>query len=159
MKIIEMVILTLLFGLVLANLLLKVKFYGTILVKRYFPEFWNFGVLLYVGTAPQTVIGLHSVWVRVMSGIRRFWFGNVSVDTTQFGAMSDLIWSWINLESLSGRPTHAELRLTRPLTLPDKTDTTSFFCILHETYGMDFMILFNRKVSFLIHIWINNAMN
>ena len=89
---------------------------------------------------PQTVIGLHSVWVRDMSGTRRFWFGNVSADSTQFGIMSDLIRSWIGFESVSGRPTYAryitdlqptnhlpsvaELRPTRPRTLPDKTDTT-----------------------------------
>ena len=61
-------------------------------------------------------------------------------DTTQFGVMSSLIRSWIGLESVSGRPTYAryitdlrptnhlpsvaELRPTRPRTLPDKTDTT-----------------------------------
>ena len=99
-----------------------------------------FGELLYVGMTPQTVIGLHSVWVRDMSGTRRFWFGNVSADSMQFGVMSDLIRSWIGLESVSGRPTYAryitdlrptnhlpsvaELRPTRPRTLPDKTDTT-----------------------------------
>ena len=75
-----------------------------------------------------------------MSGTRRFWFGNVSADSTQFDVMSDLIRSWISLESVSGRPTYAryitdlrptnhlpsvaELRPTRPRTLPDKTDTT-----------------------------------
>ena len=74
-----------------------------------------------------------------MSGTRRFWFGNVSADSTQFGVMSDLIRSWIGLESVSGRPTYAryitdlrltnhlpsvaELRPTRPRTLPDKTPT------------------------------------
>ena len=74
-----------------------------------------------------------------MSGTRRFWFGNVSADSTQFGVMSDLIRSWIGLESVSSRPTYAryttdlrptnhlpsvaELRPTRPRTLPDKTDT------------------------------------
>ena len=89
---------------------------------------------------PQTVIGLHSVWVRDMLGTRRFWFGNVLANSTQFGVMSDLIPSWIGLESVSGRPTYtryitdlrptnhlpsvAELRPTRPRTLPDKTDTT-----------------------------------
>ena len=99
-----------------------------------------FCVLIYVGMTPQTVIGLHSVWVRDMSGTRRFWFGNVSADSMQFGVMSDLIRSWIGLESVSGRPTYAryitdlrptnhlpsvaELRPTRPRTLPDKTDTT-----------------------------------
>ena len=88
---------------------------------------------------PQTVIGLHSVWVRDMSGTRRFWFGNVSADSTQFGFISDLIRSWIGIESVSGRPTYAryttdlrptnhlpsvaELRPTCPRTLPDKTDT------------------------------------
>ena len=75
-----------------------------------------------------------------MSGTHRFWFGNVSADSTQFGVMSDLIRSWIGLESVSGRPTYArcitdlrptnhlpsvaELRPTCPRTLPDKTDTT-----------------------------------
>ena len=65
---------------------------------------------------------------------------NVSTDSTQFGVKSDLILSWIGLESVSGRPTYAryitdlrptnhlpsvaELRPTRPRTLPDKTDTT-----------------------------------
>ena len=118
--------------------LLKVSFYGATKVKRYFPEF--FCVLLYVGMTPQTVIGLHSVWVRDMSGIRRFWFGNVSANSMQFGVMGDLIRSWIGLESVSGRPTYvryitdlrptnhlpsvAELRPTRPRTLPGKTDTT-----------------------------------
>ena len=102
--------------------------------------FRNFCVLLYVGMTPQTVIGLHSIWVRYMSGTRRFWFGNVSADSTQFCIISDFIQSWIGLESVSGRltyvryitdlrptnhlPSVAELRPTRPRTLPDKTDTT-----------------------------------
>ena len=89
---------------------------------------------------PQTVIGLHSVWVRDMSCTRWFWFENVSADSTQFGVMSDLIRSWIGLESVSGRPTYAryitdlrptnhlpsvaELKPTRPRTLTDKTDST-----------------------------------
>ena len=74
-----------------------------------------------------------------MSGTRRFYFGNVSADSTEFGVMSDLSRSWIGLESVSGRPTYAryitdltptnhlpsvaELRPTRPRMLPDKTDT------------------------------------
>ena len=74
-----------------------------------------------------------------MSGTRRFWFGNVSADSMQFGVMSDLIRSWIGLESVSGWPTYAryitdlrptnhlpsvaELRPTRPRTLPDTTPT------------------------------------
>ena len=57
--------------------------------------------------------------------------------------MSDLIGSWIGLESVSGRPTYAryiadlgptnhlpsvaELRPTHPRTLPDKTDTTPIY--------------------------------
>ena len=89
---------------------------------------------------PQTVISLYSVWVRDMSGTRRFWFGNVSTDSMQFGVMLDLIRSWIGSESVSGRPTCArcitdlrptnhlpsvaELRPTRLLTLPNKADTT-----------------------------------
>ena len=89
---------------------------------------------------PQTVISLYSVWVRDMSGTRRFWFGNVSTDSMQFGVMLDLIRSWIGSESVSGRTTYArcitdlrpinhlssvaELRPTRLLTLPNKTDTT-----------------------------------
>ena len=68
------------------------------------------------------------------------WFENVSADSTPFGVMSDLIRSWIGIESVSGPPTYAwyitdlrptnhlpsvaELGPTRPRTLPDKTDTT-----------------------------------
>ena len=75
-----------------------------------------------------------------MSGTRRFWFGSESADSTQFGVISNLIRSWIGLESVSGRPTYAryitdlrptnhlpsvaELRPTRHRTLPDKTNTT-----------------------------------
>ena len=109
------------------------------------PLWWTdisriFGVLLYLGMTPQTVVGLHWVWARDMSGTHPFWFGNVSVYYMQFGVMSDLIRSWIGLESVSGRPTYAryvtklrptshlpsvaELRPTRPWTLPDKTDST-----------------------------------
>ena len=40
----------------------------------------QFVVLLYAGMAPQTVIGLHSVWVRDVSGTHRFWIGNIYVD-------------------------------------------------------------------------------
>ena len=124
--------------------------------------FRNFCVLLYVGMTPQTVIGLHSVWVRDLSGTRRFWFGNVSVDSTQFCVMSDLIRSWIGLESVSGRPTYArcktdlirltnhlpsvaKLRPTRPRTLPDKTDTT-------PTYNRQTTDNFIGERSFK-HVW------
>ena len=81
--------------------------------------------------------GLGSRYMSVIT--RQFWFWNVSADSTQFGVMSDLIRSWIGLESVSGRPTYAryitdlrptyylpsvtELRPIRPRTLPDKTDT------------------------------------
>ena len=41
--------------------------------------FRNFGVLWYICICmkPQIVIGFNSVWVRYMSGTRRFWFRNV----------------------------------------------------------------------------------
>ena len=114
---------------------------STIFWRHFWEEIFSriFCVILYVGMMPQTVIGLHSVWVRDISGTRRFWFGNVSADSMQFGVMSDLIRSWIGLESVSGRPTYAryttdlrptnhlpsvaELRPTRPRTLPDTTPT------------------------------------
>ena len=136
-KMIDMGILTLLFVFSCSKLL-KMPFYGATLVKI-FPGFF---VLLYVtlGMMPQAVIGLHWVCVRDMSGTRRLRFGNVSPASTQFGVKTDLIRSWIGLESVSGRPTYAryiadlrptnhlpsvdELRPTRPRTLPDKTDTT-----------------------------------
>ena len=105
-------------------------------MKRCFSEFL---MCFNVGMTPHRVIGLHSVWVRALPGTRRFWFGNVSADSTQFGVMSEFIRSWIGLESVSGRSTYArynrsktdmslpsvtELRPTCPRTLPDKTDTT-----------------------------------
>ena len=127
--------------------------------------FRNFCVLLYVGMTPQTVIGLDSVWVRDMSGTPRFWFGNVSVDSTQFGVMSDLIRSWIGLESVSGRPTYArcktdlirltnhlpsvaKLRPTRPRTLPDKTDTTPTYNreTTDNLSGRDLSNMFERSL-------------
>ena len=129
-------ILTLLYGLVVAKFW-KCHFIAPLWWKDIFR---NFFVLLHLGMTLQTVIGLHSVWVQDMSDTPRFWFGNVSADSTQFGVMSELIRSWIGLESVSGRPTYAryitdlrptnhlpsmaELRPTRPRTLPDKTDTT-----------------------------------
>ena len=86
------------------------------------------------------VIGLHSIWVWDMLGSRRFWFWELSTDSTEFGVKSDFIRSWISLESVSGRltyaqyitdlrltdhlPSVAELRPTCPRTLPDKTYTT-----------------------------------
>ena len=113
---------------------------------------------------PQTVIGLHSVWVRDMSGTRRFWFGNVSANSMQVDVMSDLIRSWIGLESVSGRPTYvryiadlrptnhlpsvAELRLTRPRTLPDKTDTTPIYNrpTTDNLSGRDLSNMFERSL-------------
>ena len=113
---------------------------------------------------PQTVIGLHLVWVRDMSGLRRFWFGNVSADSTQFDVMSDLIRSWIGFESVSGRPTYAryitdlrptkhlpsvaELRPTRPRTLPDKTDTTPTYNrqTTDNLSGRDLSNMFERSL-------------
>ena len=75
---------------------------------------------------PQTVIVLHSIWVRDMSGTRRFWFGNVSADSTQFGVMSDLIQSRIGLELVSGRPTYARYVTEKTFTIGCriKTDTS-----------------------------------
>ena len=126
--------------------------------------FQNFCVLLYVGMTPQTVIGSHSVWVRDMSGTRRFWFGNVSADSTQFGVMSGLLRYWIGLESVSGRPTYAryitdlrpknhlpsvaELRPTRPRTLPDKTDTTPTYNrqTTDNLSGRDLSNMFERSL-------------
>ena len=99
-----------------------------------------------------------------MSGTRRFWFGNVSADSTPFGVMSDLIRSWICLESVSGRPTYAryitdlrptnhlpsvaELRLTRPRTLPDKTDTTPTYNrqTTDNLSGRDLSNMFERSL-------------
>ena len=91
-----------------------------------------------------------------MSGTRRFWLGNVSADSTQFNN-SMLCRTWFGLESASGRPTYAryitdltptnhilsvaELRPTRPRTLPDKTDTT-------PTYNRQFV----GEISFK-HVW------
>ena len=113
---------------------------------------------------PQAVIGLHSVWVRDMSGTRRFWFRNVSADSTQFAVMSDLIRSSFGLESVSGRPTYAryttdlrptnhlppvaELRSTRPRTLPDKTDTTPTYNrqTTDNLSGRDLSTLFERSL-------------
>ena len=112
----------------------------------------------------QTVIGLHSVWVWDMSGTHWFWFGNVSADSTQFGVMSDLILSWIGLESVSGRPTYArcitdlrptnhppsvaELRPTCPRTLPDKTDTTPTYNrqTTDNLSGRDLSNMFERSL-------------
>ena len=138
MLMIDMDILTLLFGVVAANLLLKVPFYGATLVKKYFSKFgcafiyWCEAI-----NASRFTSGLGSIY-RALVG---FDSGNVSADSMQFGVMSDLIPSWIGFESASGRPTYtryktnlirptnhlpsvAELRPTRPRTLPDKTDTT-----------------------------------
>ena len=99
-----------------------------------------------------------------MSGTRRFWFRNVSADSTQFGVMSDLIRSWIGLESVSGRPTYAryitdlrptnhlpsvaELRPTRPRTLPDKTDTTPTYNrqTTDNLSGRDLSNMFERSL-------------
>ena len=126
--------------------------------------FRNFSVILYVGMTPQTVTGLHSVWVRDMSGTRRFWFGNVSAYYMQFGIMSDLIRSWFGLESVSGRPTYAryttdlrptnhlpsvaKLRLTRPRMLPDKTDTTPTYNrqTTDNLSGRDLSNMFERSL-------------
>ena len=85
-----------------------------------------FGVLLYVGMTPQTVIGLHSVWVRDMSGTRRFWIGNVSADSTQFGVMSDLIRSWIGVRSADIWRIHNQSKTDKPSTIGGwiKTDTS-----------------------------------
>ena len=101
--------------------------------------FRKFGLLLYVGTTPQTVIGLHSTWVRDMSDICRFWFG---MGRPQFSIMSDLIRSWIGLVGIGVRsadicPLHNRSKTnkpstiggrikadTSPITLIDKTDIT-----------------------------------
>ena len=126
MKMVDMGIITLLFGLVVKNFQ-KFHFMAPLWWRDIFRNF-------------LCAFICNSVWVRDMSGTRRFWFGNLSADSTQFGVMSDLDRSWIGLESVSGRPTYAryitdlrptnrlpsvaELRPTRPRTLPDKTDTT-----------------------------------
>ena len=143
--------------------LLKMPVYGTTFVKRYFPDFF---VLLYVtlGMTPHAVIGLYSVCVRDMSGTRRLRFGNVSAVSTQFGVMSDLIRFWIGLESVSGRPTYAryitdlrppnhlpsvaELRPTRPRTLPNKTDTTPTYNrqTTDNLSGRDLSNMFERSL-------------
>ena len=89
-------------------------------MKRYFPVF---GVLLYVGMTPQTVIRLHSVWVRDMSGTCRFWFGIVSADFRQFGIMSGLIWSWIGARSADICPMHSRSKTDKPSTIGGRIKT------------------------------------
>ena len=102
-------------------------------MKRYLSAFWCAFICRY-GYC------FHSVLVRDVSGTHRFSFGYVSANFTQFGVILDLIQSSIGLELVSGQPTYAtyitdlrltnhlptvaELKLTRPWILPDKTDTT-----------------------------------
>ena len=85
----------------------------------------NFCVLLYVGMTPQTAVGLHSVWFRDMSGTRRFWFGNVSADSTQFGVMSDLIRSWIGVRSADICPIHNRSNTDKPYTIGGRIKTNT----------------------------------
>ena len=84
-----------------------------------------FGVLLYVGMTPQTVIGLRSVWVRDMSGTRRFWFRNVSADSMQFGVMSDLIRSWIGVWSADICPIHNWSKTDKSSTIGGRIKTNT----------------------------------
>ena len=120
--------------------------------------FRDFCVLLYVGITPQTVIGLHSVWVRDMSGTRRFWLG-MNRPTPR---NSVLCRTWFG--QVSGRPTYAryitdqrpinhlpsvaELRPTRPRTLPDKTDTTPTYNrqTTDNLSGRDLSNMFERSL-------------
>ena len=133
------------------------------------PPWWRDIVLIFLCAFicrydATKVIGLHLVWVRDMSGIRLFWFWNVSADSTQFSVMSDLIRSWIGLESVSGQPTNApyithlrptnhlpsvaELRPTCPRTLPNKTDITPTYYrqTTNNLSGRDLSNTFERSL-------------
>ena len=92
MKMIKMGILTLLFGLVEANLLLNAPFHGATSVKRYFPEF-----LLcsrYVGYSSVFIRGcigqLHAIrcYIGLDSVLNRFWIGVRSADICPIGNRS-----------------------------------------------------------------------
>ena len=79
---------TLLFGLVAANVLLKVPFYGTTLVKRYFPQFLCAFICRYDATnGYRFTFGLGSRCV----GNSSVFIQELSADSTQFRVKSDLI--------------------------------------------------------------------
>ena len=137
MKIIDMGILTLLFAWFSCGKLLKVTFYGVALVKRYFPDFLCAFICRYDTTnGYRFTFSLGSRYVGHSSVLIRECVGRLHA----ICVLSDLIRSWIGLESVWGRPTYAryitdlrptnhlpsmaELWPTRPRTLTDKTDTT-----------------------------------
>ena len=102
---------------------------------------------------PQTIIGLHSVGFEICRALISFDSGMCRPTPRN----SVLCRTWFGLESVSGRPTYAryttylrptnhlpsvaELRPTRPRTLPDKTDIT-------PTYNRQFV----GERSFR-HVW------
>ena len=150
MKIIDKGILTLLFGLglVVANFLMK----------RYFPEFLCAFICRYDTT------NLLSVYIRFGSKICQALIGFDSGMCRPNPPHLVLCWTWFGLESVSGRPTYvryitdlrltnhlpsvAELRPTRPPTLPDKTDTTPTYIrqTTDNLLGRDLSNMFERSL-------------